>query len=66
MVPFSSAQVGNFYSALDMQARCQPNFLLYERNTSGGVAGRGSFVSTIGISGNEVTHLNTGETCPLF
>ncbi len=49
-----------------MQARCQPNFLLYERNTSGGVAGRGSFVSTIGISGNEVTHLNTGETCPLF
>lgn len=49
-----------------MQARCQPDFVLHERNTSGDIAEHGSFVPTIGISTTEVTHLRTGETCPLF
>lgn len=49
-----------------MQARCQPNFVLYERKTSGATLERGPFVSTISITSEEVTHLQTGDTCPLF
>lgn len=48
-----------------MQARCQPGFILYERDTSTGTAGRGAFVSTIAITSKAVTHLKTEETCPL-
>lgn len=48
-----------------MQARCQPDFVLYERKTSGETAECDSFVSTIRITPQDVTHLQTGETCLL-
>lgn len=48
-----------------MQARCQPSFVLYERDTSTNTPGRGAFVSTIAISSKAVTHLKTEETCSL-
>jgi hypothetical protein len=48
-----------------MQARCQPGFIIYERDTSTGTAGRGAFVSTIEITSSAVTHLKTGDTCQL-
>lgn len=48
-----------------MQARCQPSFFVYERDTSTHTPGRGAFISTIAISSKEVTHLKTEETCSL-
>jgi hypothetical protein len=48
-----------------MQARCQPDFVVYERKTSGEKAELGSFVSTIRITPQDVIHLQTGETCLL-
>ncbi len=48
-----------------MQARCQPDFVLYERDTSSGTTGRGSFVSTIAITPQSTIHLKTEESCPL-
>lgn len=48
-----------------MQARCQPDFVLYERKTAGEAAKFDSFVSTIRITPQDVIHLQTGETCLL-
>ncbi len=48
-----------------MQARCQPDFVLYERDTSSGTTGRGPFVSTIAIRPQTTIHLETQETCLL-
>lgn len=48
-----------------MQARCQPDFVLYERKTSGQTAELDSFISTIRITPQDVIHLQTGGTCPL-
>lgn len=48
-----------------MQARCQPDFILYERKTAGQIAECDSFVATIRITPQEVIHVRTGETCPL-
>lgn len=48
-----------------MQARCQPDFILYERDTSAAATGRGRFVSTIAITPTTIVHLKTEETCPL-
>jgi hypothetical protein len=46
-----------------MQARCQPDFVLDERTAT---AGRGSFAPTICITSQDVTHVQTGATCPLI
>jgi hypothetical protein len=48
-----------------MQARCQADFVLYERDTSSGTTGRGPFVSTIAITPQSTILLNTEESCPL-
>jgi hypothetical protein len=49
-----------------IQARCQADFVLYERDTSTGTMGRGPFVSTIAITPQSTVHLKTAETCPLY
>jgi hypothetical protein len=46
-----------------MQARCQPDFVLYELTAT---AGRGSFAPTICISSQDVTHVQTVASCPLI
>jgi hypothetical protein len=48
-----------------MQARCQPDFVLYERKTTGEGAQLDSFISTIRIAPQDVIYLQTGETCLL-
>lgn len=48
-----------------MQARCQPDFILYERDTSTGAKGRGPFAPTIAITPQTTIHLKTEEICPL-
>lgn len=45
-----------------MQARCQPDFLLYERAAT---AGRGAFLPTVRITSQYVTHVETATSCPL-
>ncbi len=45
-----------------MQARCQPDFVLYERVAT---AGRGSFTPTVRITSQHVIHVETETSCPL-
>ncbi len=45
-----------------MQARCQPDFVLYERAAT---AGRGSFLPTVRITSQHVVHVETAASCPL-
>jgi len=45
-----------------MQARCQPDFVLYERSAT---AGRGAFSPTVRITSQHVIHVETAASCPL-